>query len=409
MKNRVPFVELKCWLAGCLLALSVVPRLAAQDALYLRDQTIVKGALAEINDQKVVIRVPKGDNTLKRSYKPESVVLILNQLGHWLCGTELLALSPEARAARLDAFLSGDAVTSVYDVILKRNPVGVATGTISYESNEVINFRTPTGGEASINKADVTAVFRRTGVHSIEAADASKVCEEAEAIRVALASTAPAVSRNPGGTRPAGGNQPSGSTRAPKSDPAPANPPARSEPTSTPAASGKTLTLSEEEYQRNSDRALRKVEEFSSYLSVIVDKSLDAETKNKAIDQACSLFKPGASIQVSSTSRGGAANSYRIREYLIRLKLLSYSQVNLTWSNVQFVENLTQRADGKYYGMIRGEQRFEGFGRNGKLKYGDVTEKNVEVMLQSYQKRVEGEVKNRWDILLGDVGVVATR
>lgn len=364
----------------------------AQDAVYLTDPTTVEGTIVEITEAKVAVRVPKGESSVKFSYKPERVLALTNQRGQWLCMAEWLALGPEERTKATDAFLDTTPESIAYDVIVKRTPLQVMPVLISYESDEVINYQTPSGGAASIAKADVAAVFRRQGAPTLTAADVDAVCQNAAAIRQALRTKAsnPDLAEAP--SRPT-----TGAVTRPL-EPAPAS-----------SSPGAALQLTDEEHRMYSDRAVRKVEDFATFLGVIADKSLDAETKNKAIDQACRLFKPGASIQVSSMVRGGQPNTYRIRDYLTRLKLLPYGKVSIEWSNIQFVENLTQLDDGKYRGVIKGEQRFSGFGKNGELKYGDVTEKNVEVLLEAYQKQQEGQATTRWDILLGDVGVVATR
>jgi hypothetical protein len=364
-----------CLLAGTVLT---APALRAQDILYLDDLSVVKGTLTEVTPEKIGIRVPKGEASVKYSYKSERIVLALNGRGQFLCGAELAAGTPEAGAA----FLAGTGPGWPQDLLLRRNPTAVLRGQLSGEAADQLTF-TPTGGTAQIiSRDDVAALFRQAGGATVEPADAGLVCEYAAELRAAPAPTA-----------------------APVAASAPAEAaPARAE---VPAAG--STQLSEAEFQQYRQQGLNRVQEFASFLGIIADKSLESSVRDEAIGKACELFRPGARIQVSSMTRGGQASTYAIRDYLTRLKLLPYSQVTVEWSNIEYVRELAQRADGKYYGTIRGEQRFEGLGKNGEVKYGDLTEKNVEVRLDRKPKAIEGQNNDFWDILLGDVGVVSTR
>ena len=169
------------------------------------------------------------------------------------------------------------------------------------------------------------------------------------------------------------------------------------------------LQLTDEQYAEYRAQALERVQEFAVLLGVVADKTADVSQKDKAISQVLKMFKPDAAIQVSSMVRGGQPNTYKIKDYLIRLKLLPYKNVILEWSDIQYVQELTRKDDGNYYGKIKGEQRFSGLNNKDEIQYGDVTQKDVDVMLTPYKKKKEGRDEGKWAVLLGNVGVVATQ
>ncbi len=65
-------------------------------------------------------------------------------------------------------------------------------------------------------------------------------------------------------------------------------------------------------------------------------------------------------------------------------------------------------ADGNLYGTVSFEQEFRGY-RDNQLVYSDVTIKNANVVLKTYDKTYEGTTQKIWDVLLCDVGVSATK
>lgn len=156
-------------------------------------------------------------------------------------------------------------------------------------------------------------------------------------------------------------------------------------------------------------KALSRVDEFGLYLQRIANKELDADEKDKAIDEACKLFLEDAVIEVSS-KKTGKVTPYKIRDYLTRLKLLPhYGNVQISWTDINYVEEMKQTIDGNYMGTIRGAQRFVGYSSTGKVLYSDITNKEVQVQLKSYSKIVDGRPNRDWEVLLGSIGVVLTQ
>ncbi len=164
------------------------------------------------------------------------------------------------------------------------------------------------------------------------------------------------------------------------------------------------------EFEAYKNKALLKTDELSGYLATIANPRNSSEEANKAIDLAAGLFVNEDAIFEVSNAYTKEKNKYKVRNYLRKLKLLGeqYSDVKITWTDISYVSNLKKGADGNYYGIVTVQQVFEGFS-DGKLVYRDVTRKNVEVVLKTYEKVQAGESKELWDVFLANVGVVETK
>jgi TATA-box binding protein (TBP) (component of TFIID and TFIIIB) len=161
-------------------------------------------------------------------------------------------------------------------------------------------------------------------------------------------------------------------------------------------------------YQEYEKKALQKTHELSDFIKIVCDKNTEYEKADKAIDQACLLFvNEDATVSVSTLGKQVSAR-YKVRDYLRKLKLLKYGRVEIEWTNIQYVSKLRKGPDGNFYGVISFEQTFKGYLDN-QLVYSDVTRKNIEVVLKSYKKSVEGKTQMSWDVLLSDIGVVETK
>lgn len=165
----------------------------------------------------------------------------------------------------------------------------------------------------------------------------------------------------------------------------------------------RTAQIDPEVYSR---RALQKTEDLGTYLSIISDRNNSMAEANKAVEQAVKLFiDENAQVEVSSKE---GSNRYKIRAYLNRLKLLNYDKIEISWTDISYVSDLKKGTNGNYYGVITLQQRFKGFIDN-EVVYGDLTEKNIEVMVVPYQKETDGVQEQKWDVFLSDIGVVVTK
>ena len=170
---------------------------------------------------------------------------------------------------------------------------------------------------------------------------------------------------------------------------------------------GPELDLDEASQQQFKQKSLQKTDDLGKYLNLIANRSTESTVANKAVDQAVALFMNEEST-VETTKPNGDKDQQPIRAYLNKLKLLKYSKVLIEWTDISYVSNLRKGPDGFYYGVISLQQKFSGFIDN-KLVYSDVTKKNVEVILKTYKKEVEGESVELWDVFLNNVGISASR
>lgn len=170
---------------------------------------------------------------------------------------------------------------------------------------------------------------------------------------------------------------------------------------------GPELDLDQASHEQFKQKSLQKTEDLGKYLNLIANKSTESAVANKAVDQAVGLFLSEEST-VETTKPNGDKDQQPVRGYLNKLKLLKYSKVLIEWSDISYVSNLRKGPDGNYYGVISLQQKFSGFIDN-KLVYSDVTRKNVEVVLKTYKKEVDGESVELWDVFLNNVGISASR
>jgi hypothetical protein len=156
------------------------------------------------------------------------------------------------------------------------------------------------------------------------------------------------------------------------------------------------------------DRSILKTNKLNEYLKILCSKTASYEKSNEATDQAVNLFVNEDARVVTSSIKTSTVNSYRIRDYLTRVKLFKYDKIEIEWTHVQYVSDLKMGKDGNFYGVVSFEQVFRGY-RDNQLVYSDITKKNAEVVLKTYNKNYEGETKTVWDVLLSDIGVVYTK
>jgi hypothetical protein len=388
------------------------------DDIYLANGNKLKGKVVRVEDDKIFFDVNKGGRKITHSLLRENVLFAFNDKGNYLIVSTLPSELSNAQLT-IDDFNKSTMRESGYDLIIKAFPLAVIACRVSYESAEVLNYKLSSGEVGSINKADVVSVLYGDGRHQF-------IMNPSEAVML-MASSHEEVSKynqkQDVPPPPAIENTSKSETVKveEKTETIPANTtsevktetplvtssyaPTKTEQSTTTPEPTKP-SLSDEEYQQYRTKAMQRVDEFGNYLNIITDKSLDGKEREKAIEQVVKMFLPNATIEVTSKDRPGS-KKYKVRDYLTRMKLLPYSSAKVSWSEIQYVSELKQEADGNYYGTITGQQTFMGYGGTGgtDVLYSDVTQKNVKVKLQSYQKVVDGQNVNNWDVLLGNIGV----
>ncbi len=382
MKKITAFVLVSCFFLASYEARS-------QEAIYLLDGTSHPFRLIEGDENVVKMAETKGGRIIKRSLQRSSLAFVFNGKGAYLLMSEISS-NPDESQTQLQLFYDTPPLKSG-DILIKANPMQVITGTIQYESPKVINYQTVSGGSGSVNKEELAAIIRSDGRHELIVGpnDAAPILSDAlaELSKPESAETEPA-------------DRPNSGANSFASAPASENT-IRQEP----AYSNTSSVLDDTALSGFRTKGLQKVEEFVQYLNIITDKGIPSDEKDKAIEQTLTLFLPSATIQVTSVNRPGI-RTYKIRDYLVRLKLLPYSSTEIAWHEVNYIQELTQAADGAYYGVISGTQTFRGYGTTGEnVVYDDMTNKEVKVKLQQYNKSVEGAVRLNWEVLLGNIGV----
>ena len=385
----------------------------AQNMVYFVNGNVVSDAqLAEAAFDKLKLNVNRGASVVKYPHPRNKVALAFNANGNYLAISEL-AEDNAAAQQQINDFVNAPARTVSYDIIITRDSK-VIKAKISYESDDAANYQTLAGEAASVNKKDVVAIIYEDGRHQM-VSPVEEIAPLLAAVHNSVkdAEVAPPTPATPVAVQNEPAPAPNPEPAATNTEPAVAN----AEPATKPAKAGKKSkapkvkpVLNEEEYNSYSRKAIQKVEEFGNYLSVIVDKTKDSDEKDKAIEQAAKLFMANATIEVNSINKPGTTSKYKVLDYLTRLKLLPYSSTKIEWTDIQYVSELKQEADGNYYGLIKGQQSFIGYSEDGKeAVYSDVTQKNVRVKLQSYQKLIEGVEQANWEVLLGNVGVAVNK
>lgn len=361
-----------------ILCLLLSKTVAAQERFYFRNNSTFPYRLVEADDKEIKFIELKGGNPVRRGIERDGIVVAFNAFGLFIVVKDI-PTNPEDSRRALEKFYKTTGPAT--DVLIKAAPVEVIPATIRMQA-EAVNYLTKDSIPASINKSDLVAVIYRDGRHEL-----FKDVEEAESLLSAAVDQVLKLPR-------------SGQKRLQDSaGPSVAKQPAPKEP--------EKPVLSEIQYKESRKTSLIKVQQLSNYLQVIADQNFSASERDLAIKNALALFLPGTQIEVSSKNRKGVTK-LPLENYLKRLKMLPYGSVQIKWSQIEFVTELKQEADGNYYGTIVGNQTFTGYSENGQnILYSDLTKKSVRVKVESYQKEVEGQSQTNWTVLLGNIGVVS--
>ena len=348
----------------------------AQEQFYLKNGTSKPNRWVEANDSEVRALEQKGSNQIKRGYPREDVLVAFNSYGLFFL-IEHVSSNPEISRTSLERFYNTSGLST--DLLITTTPVKVIPVTVSMYS-DAVNYLTKDGKPASMNKNDVVAIIFKNGEHKFfkspaEVIDLLKIANDS--VREYFKS-------------PDKKNQQVATDTISSDHEAKAN---------------VKLELTEQDLKEYKQKSLDKVEQFSNYLQLIADKSFSMNDRETAITNALKLFLPNSTIQVSSKSRK-KPTTLSLEAYLKRLKMLPYGKVQIKWTNIEYVKELKQKADGNFYGIIVGSQKFTGYAKQGQsISYSDVTKKSVEVKIAPDSKEVDGETKINWTVLLGEIGV----
>jgi hypothetical protein len=346
----------------------------AQDLIYTSDGKSVPGKVTDITTDKVII----GSTGTVSSIDLAKVVLVVKASGNYL------VLSGRAVGEQEKKDFLVDAVQSIpSDIIVKRGGDIIAAEMIS-ENTAEIRYKNE-GVDQTMKKAEAAAIFRRGGTHQLFlSADLAVYPLRAAKPKIAILFAAL--------------NESNVET--------------------TNVAT--TKIIADEEIIKSSDlnvdmelfskKALQKTEEFSAYLQTITAVNTPRERAMKSIDMACNLFlNEEARVEVSSTN-STTKNKYKVRDYLNRLQFRSgqYDKIIIEYAEINYASEFKKGTDGNYYGVVTFVQKFRGF-VDGNVVYGDITKRNLTIVLRQYEKAVNGEAIESWDVFLADLGVVETK
>lgn len=165
-------------------------------------------------------------------------------------------------------------------------------------------------------------------------------------------------------------------------------------------------TLSEGDLEEFKTKGIQKIKLLESYLIQIGSNSIDGLVASEAQENALRLFvNPDSNIVEVSSKSSGQIKKTKVRKYLGKLRLLNYDQVEIEWVDLTFTSDFIKGANGFYYGYAIFQQRFIGNSLDGN-SYSDVTTKRIQVVIKMFDEFVNGELKEAWDVFLGDISVV---
>ncbi|WP_020604751.1 hypothetical protein [Spirosoma spitsbergense] len=333
--------------------------------------------ITDVTADKVLLKDDKGKVS---GFTRSNVLMAFSQQGNFLIINELSTDLDSARR-QVKAFLAAPLRSDGNDYLIIANPLSVKAARIVVDNNNIVNYKTPEGNSASINKNELLAILYRDGRH--------KLLKSPGEVAPLLAEVRPDLEN---------GGKP---IVKPNPDPAP---PIVDSIATVAENKGNLLVLTDDEKEKYQESSLHRLDDFIVAVNTVTDRNRSNDEKDRAINDALKLFADGATIEVNSVKNPNP-RPVSLKNYLNRLRVLPYRKTTVEWYEVNFVENLTPTADGLYEGTIAGEQRFTAQGANGRTVYSDVTRKNVRVRLSSYDKTIDGKASTRWHILLGNIKI----
>ena len=187
----------------------------------------------------------------------------------------------------------------------------------------------------------------------------------------------------------------------------------------TPAVSfAQNIDLTPTQKEEIQDRAAQKIEAFLMQLQYVASKS--SGVQDEAIKSTLALFlekgepyydtygnyNDGVKMQTATLRKNRHGKPIYNRPILMKRYLnnmrgqVRYDNVQIDQVGVVRVDNLRKVGEGKYEGMAYFLQAFRGE-RDGRLIYGDKTEKSVKI----YVQLIDVGMGTTWQVYLGDMKV----
>jgi hypothetical protein len=350
----------------------------AQDMLYLADETFQQGRVLKKETDVISFKSISGTGNV--SVKKKEVLMIIYEGGNFEVYPDAATKSiPSSEITSTVSSRTSDWIVTS-DRIIYAKISDAATKKIAY-----VPVSASGSPSETIDKSQVMAVFYKNGKYAFYSSPSTV----ANALWRMLSKT----DKKSISAEPLKNSQ---------------QPPAQKATVLTNPTQSKdfndTIPFNREEFEK---RARENANDLEKYIAIIADKETDNEVADKAISKSIKLFVEGAQIQISRLG-SEIKQDYPISEYLKRLRLLDYDKVEILWHKINYVSSIRQSGD-KYYGTISYEQEFRGY-KDGVLQYSDITKKNMEVMVQPYEKiGSNGQMQTKWEVFFGNIGVMVTR
>ncbi len=182
------------------------------------------------------------------------------------------------------------------------------------------------------------------------------------------------------------------------------------------AMMAQTSDLTPEIEKQLTQQAKIQVDHFNQYVSFIASKQYSDEVRGEYAEAALDLFigkgreysdiygniKEAPQMAVSNV-RTGVKRKYSVALYLQNLQYLDYSEIKMEFAKAVFISSLKQVSEDRYETVLSYCQIFTGY-KDGIKVYSDKTTKQIKV----YINRIGDKERSHWEVLLGDVDVVAT-
>lgn len=170
-------------------------------------------------------------------------------------------------------------------------------------------------------------------------------------------------------------------------------------------------TMKEPDFDDFDSIALYKVKRLEGYIGQMVNVDLSDLLRDDAVQGAVELFNSPTknTVEVSNLRADGtwARKAHPVDIYFNGVLRRTRAQVRIAWSNMIFASDWEMQPDSSYRATISIQQTYRKE-LDGRVVYSDVTNKNVEVIAQAYDKFVEGKFEKWWDVFLGDIGVTSS-
>lgn len=178
-----------------------------------------------------------------------------------------------------------------------------------------------------------------------------------------------------------------------------------------------THDLTQEELDAFKVQCQERVDAFQMGLEIIAAKQQSSEIKIHYIRTIPDMFMgkgdpwtdgnggkhDAVKMQVSSLSTGSTTD-IPLKKYLIRLRDLPYTSVEIKKAKTCKISNLYKVSDNMYMGTCTFFQYFTG--KKGEVfVYRDYTQKDVDVYIQRIE---DGSLGAYWDMKFGDINVSET-